>query len=107
MAKKDVKTIENEVLETKTDNVSEDRINEKEFVLSNGTKCLMKRCKALVVIRCRKMANDEEMFYPHFIAATTTFDGKKLTANDILDFDVDDYVLLEYHAKEFAAPKNL
>ena len=35
------------------------------------------------------------------------FDGKKLTANDILEFDADDYVLIEYYAKELVAPKNL
>lgn len=78
-----------------------------EFELSDGTKCVMKRCKAVVIIRSRKMAIDEEMFYPHLIAATTTFDGKKLTANDILEFDADDYVLIEYYAKELVAPKNL
>lgn len=107
MAKKDVKTVENEQLETVDISEKEEKINEKEFVLSDGTKCIMKRCKAFAVIRCRKMANDEEMFYPHLIAVTTTFDGKKLTANDILEFDIDDYVHLEYYAKEFAAPKNL
>lgn len=79
----------------------------KEFELSNGTKCVMERGKGITILRARKAAQDEELIYAHIVAATTRFNGKKLTAEDIASFDVDDYILLEYKAKEFVAPKNL
>ena len=80
---------------------------EKEFDLSDGTHCVMKRGKGIAIIRARKAAQDEELIYAHIIASTTTFDGKKRAAEDIVQLDVDDYILLEYCAKEFVAPKNL
>lgn len=79
----------------------------KEFDLSDGTKCVMKRGKGLTILKARKASQDEELVYAHIVAATTTFNDKRLTAEDIASFDADDYILLEYKAKEFVAPKNL
>lgn len=66
-----------------------------EFNLPSGAVCVKQRFTARDSKRCIKISgSDEDLMMDAIIAETCTFDGKKITMEDIPEMDGMDYMLL-------------
>lgn len=61
----------------------------------SGIKVVMKRCNGHTLMKARQAANGGFGTTAYLIAETTTFDGKKMPAEEILELDYDDNITLE------------
>lgn len=76
------------------------------FSLSNGTKVELRQGKGIDAIRARKNAPDSDSVGAYLIAQLGTFDGKKMPAEEILNLNISDYLLLEGRMEEVLDTKN-
>lgn len=76
------------------------------FVLSDGKEVVFYKAKADCMFKARKIAGSDQSNTP-YIAMTmmTTFNGQKITLEDIKNLDLCDFFLLEEKWNEFCSPK--
>ena len=76
------------------------------FELSDGTVVCFKRAKADCMFKARKIAGNDYSNVPYLvITMVATFNGEKITLEDIKELDLADFLLLEEKWNEFCTPK--
>lgn len=78
------------------------KIESQKITLSDGTEVVMKRGTTQDLMKARDAANGGIESTLYLIAETSTFNGEKRAAEDLLEMDPFDYMLLEETWGKFA-----
>ena len=91
---------------TKKEQTKTEQTETTEFTLSDGTKVFLKKGTGKEIIKARRLAPDSDSVQIYLAAELGTFNGQKIPAEELLELDMDDFLLMETKVRELIDTKN-